>query len=282
MGQFGQSCNQVCEEKGHVCDSTVMKDALTTKEKFQAAMNSVYPCNDPLFVDCSAYSLSTTGMFQGRCFYSEKQQCLTNSGANGAGDADPCANTATTNHRRFCACKSIRRMLKAVPRTTLTVSQKITERVDDSVQYRKAFQQEVEDAWETGSSTVHGTSAEENLPPPHQGDFLYNPLTGAIIRNERNIDNLKINRSIVVTDEMITNVQTKKNPNHQQPSSSPLSSAAAARSSSMSLFLLTLILCLFFMVSEVEAHNWIGRSDSPGRASISVSVATRRPSVSSF
>ena len=259
-----------------MCDSTVMKDALTTKEKFQAAMNSVYPCNDPLFVDCSAYSLSTTGMFQGRCFYSEKQQCLTNSGANGAGDADPCANTATTNHRRFCACKSIRRMLKAVPRTTLTVSQKITERVDDSVQYRKAFQQEVEDAWETGSSTVHGTSAEENLPPPHQGDFLYNPLTGAIIRNERNIDNLKINRSTVLTHEMITNVQT----NHRQQS--PLSSSATARSSSMSLFLLTLILCLFFMVSEVEAHNWIGRSDSPGRASISVSVATRRPSVSSF
>ena len=297
VGQPSQTCNQVCNENGHVCDRTVMKEGAKTKEHFQTAMNDVYPCNNPLMLECS--SLSTTEhMSKGRCYYSNTQQCTDSSGAdgaNGAEDADPCATNTDTDRRRFCACKSVRRMLKSSSRRratlTLTASQNTIEEDEaTSAQHRNVFQQEVDDAWEVGSATVHGSSAEENLPPPHQ-DFLYNPLTGAIIKNELNVENLKSKRSTVATDETVTKGQTTKNPQEDHPhhwQQPPLASAAAQKFSFTSLLLLTLILCLFFLVSEVDAHNWMGtptRGSRPGAnptANANGKCGIRRPSVSSL
>ena len=234
VGQPGLTCAQVCNEDGRVCNSAAMQTGLQSKEQFQTAVTGVYPCNDPLMLECN--SLSTTEhMSNGRCYYSSNQQCTNDPGAE---EVDPCATNTITERRRFCACKSVRRMLKSSPRVTLTASKNtqaqntVAEDEATSARHRKAFQQEVDDAWVVGSSTVHGTSAAENLPPPHQ-NFLYNPLTGAIVRNERNVENLKINRGTgPATDETVTKSQTtaqesqpehlpERQPEHQ-PEHSPI------------------------------------------------------------
>ena len=319
VGQPGLTCAQVCNEDGRVCNSAAMQTGLQSKEQFQTAVTGVYPCNDPLMLECN--SLSTTEhMSNGRCYYSSNQQCTNDPGAE---EVDPCATNTITERRRFCACKSVRRMLKSSPRATLTASKNtqaqntVAEDEATSARHRKAFQQEVDDAWVVGSSTVHGTSAAENLPPPHQ-NFLYNPLTGAIVRNERNVENLKINRVTgPATDETVTKSQTTKNAQESQPERQPERqpehspehspehppesqphhwqqpplASAASRPTSTSLLWLTSILCLFFMISEVDAHNWmgtpvrgfnIGDIPSVGGGLGSATCETRRPTVSTL
>jgi hypothetical protein len=282
VGQPGLSCDQVCKDSGsgHLCDISAMKEGLSTREKFNKAMSAIYPCNDPLVFQCSANTLSTTEqMHQGRCLYSGKECNKFSSSTN------PCAKNITTNRRRFCACKSIRRMLKSS--ATLTPSQEDTH--DTSAithQHQKAFEQEIKGAWEVGTLTVHGTSSEENLLPP-EGNFLYNSLTGAIMRYHRVVSTTTIPpqstssapRSISSASRSTSSASRSTSSAPRSTSSAPRSTSSAPRSSSTSLMLLfiQLLLCVYFMGEMVEAHNWIGTPRRGGGFSATPSIADTRP-----
>jgi hypothetical protein len=113
IGQFGQSCFDVCSSFNLVCKMDEAENQVSSRDKHIELFSHMYPCTFPLIGECGvgspAISAGSTKA-PSRCYYRKpNNQCPTKTPITTA------CLAKSNNMRRFCFCKSNgRRRLKEV------------------------------------------------------------------------------------------------------------------------------------------------------------------------